>query len=153
MKNWKLLFLSLVMALLAACSRGGAERYEPAELFAEIQRAVEIPAMVDVAGDFLEAETGIQASDYESAVYYLLEEGLAPDEIVIIKAKDQTSADTIREKLAGRLAYKEKSAQLYLTEYMPVIQAGVIRQDGLTVSLIVSEQVDEIVEVYDRYGK
>ena len=148
MKKIKVFVVALVM-LLTAC---GAEKSvlspEPAALFSQIEQTVSVGGMVDVAATFLEDELGITAEEYESAVYYLVEAGLAPDEIVIVKAKDEAAAVQIREKLEDRLAYKEESAQLYLTEFMPVIQNGVVRQDGLTVSLLVSEQVEQIEEVY-----
>jgi len=151
MKKIKLLIAVLALLLAACSSENGTVSPEPAELFSNIQQTVSIPEMVDVAEAFLEDELGITADQYESAVYYLVEEGLAPDEIVIVKAKDEDTAGQILEKLENRLAYKEESAQLYLTEFMPVIQNGVIRQDGLTVSLIVSEQVEQIEEVYRQY--
>lgn len=152
MKKIKVFVVALVM-LLTAC---GAEKSvlsspEPAALFSQIEQTGSVSGMVDVAATFLEDELGITAEEYESAVYYLVEAGLAPDEIVIVKAKDEAAAVQIREKLEDRLAYKEESAQLYLTEFMPVIQNGVVRQDGLTVSLLVSEQVEQIEEVYRQY--
>lgn len=48
--------------------------------------------------------------------------------------------------------YKQESGQLYLTEYQPVLQAGIVRRDGLTVSLIVSDQLEDIMRVYDSLG-
>ena len=54
-------------------------------------------------------------------------------------------------KLPG-LDYKQECGRLYLTEYQPMLRAGVIRRDGLTVSLIVSGQVEEILRVYDGLG-
>ena len=37
---------------------------------------------------------------------------------------------------------KEKAAQVYLTEYMPIIQQGTVRKDGLTISLIVADKAE-----------
>ena len=58
----------------------------------------------------------------------------------------------IQALLDQRLEYKQESGQLYLTEDQPMLQAGVVRRDGLTVSLIVSGQADEILRVYDGLG-
>ena len=56
----------------------------------------------------------------------------------------ESSAQTTK-KLDEYLEYREKAAQVYLTENMPVIQAAVVRQDGLTVSLILAPEVDDII--------
>lgn len=144
-------FFCACLISLCACSAPAAELPAPEELFAAIENAVELPEMVDVADDYLESALGLLPEDCDSAVYYLLAEGLAPDEIVIIRAKDDSSAKDIQKKLKERLDYKKQAAQMYLTEYMPIIQAGIVRRDGLTLSLIVSEQAEQIAQVYEQY--
>lgn len=139
------------LIFLCACSRPAKELPPPEELFAAIQDAVDLPEMVDVADDYLTSTLGLLPEDCDGAVYYLLAEGIAPDEIVIIRAKDDPSAEDIQERLEKRLEDKEQAARVYLTEYMPVIQAGVVRRDGLTLSLIVSQRAGEIVAVYEQY--
>lgn len=68
----------------------------------------------------------------------------------LFPAAGGAAAFGIQEKLESYLEYRIESAQMYLTEYMPVLQAGVIRRDGLTVSLIISELVSEIVSAYEN---
>lgn len=103
--------------------------------------------MVDTAETDLEALTGIRPDSYDSAVCYRLCEGTAPDEIIIVRGRDEEAAGTIQERLEKRLKYKQESGQLYLTEYQPMLRAGVVRRDGLTVSLIVSGQIDDILRI------
>lgn len=151
MKWYKLWVVPLIPVLLASCAGKTAELPAPQALFEEIQQRVELPEMVDLAEELLLDSTGIEEESYDSAVCCLLSEGMGPDEIIIVKAADDKAADNIQEKLRARLDYKEAAAQVYLTEYMPLIQEGVVRRDGLTVSLIVSEKVEEIVQIYDQY--
>jgi len=144
--------LCLLLLVPLGCSR--SERTQlpaPAALFDEISTAAQLPAMTDVAADFLETDTGIDPAACDGAVYFLLELGTAPDEIIIVRAKTEADAADIMTRLENRLAYKEESAQVYLTEYLPMIQNGVVRRDGLTVSLIVSDQMEAILKVYDNY--
>lgn len=143
--------LAAVLAVLCACASPAAELPPPDELFTQIADAAELPDMTDLADEYLESQLGLTAEDCDGAVYCLPSEGTAPDEIVIIRAKDSDGAEKIKTKLEERLAYRERAAQLYLTEHMPVIQAGVVRQDGLTLSLLISSRVDEILPVYERY--
>ena len=113
---------------------------------------VDLPEMIDTAETDLEALTGIGPDSYDSAVCYRLCEGTAPDEIIIVRSWDEETAGSIQELLEKRLDYKQESGQLYLTEYQPILQAGIVRRDGLTVSLIVSDQLEDIMRVYDSLG-
>lgn len=152
LKVLKILTVCLALISLAACSAKKIELPEPGTLYEEIQSAVELPAMTDVTEYMLEANTGITPNEYDSAVYYIPNEGIAPDQIIIVHAKDEAGAAGIEEKLSVWLTYQEEGSRVYLTENMPLFQAGVVRRDGLTVSLIVSAQVDEIVKVYQQYN-
>lgn len=141
----------LIIAGLSACSAGPAELPEPGQLFETIRQTVQLPEMVDVAADMLESNTGIAVGEYDSAVYFIPMDSILPEEIILIRAVDNGAARDIQEKLESYLDYRVESARVYLTEYMPVLQAGVVKRDGLTVSLIVSEQVSEIVSVYENW--
>ncbi len=150
MKKFGAWALCLLAALVMAGCGGGAETSpDPQAVFSALEEQVALPELVDMTDEYLEMGLGIDPASCDSAVCYLPADGTRPDEIIMVRATDSGKADDIRGKLEDRLAYKEKSAQLYLTENMPVIQAGVIRQDGLTVSLIVSEQAEEICGVLD----
>ena len=144
-----LIVLAVVALLLSGCPGEAKELPAPAELFAEIQAEVELPEMINTAETDLEALTGIGPDSYDSAVCYRLCEGTAPDELIIVRANSAGDTDKIQELLEKRLDDKREAGTLYLTEYQPMLQAGVVRRDGLTVSLIVSGQVEEIARVYD----
>lgn len=146
---WVLLVLAL---LLSGCGSRVKELPAPAELFAAIQANVDLPEMIDTAETDLEALTGIGPDSYDGAICYRPCEGTAPDEIIIVRCRDEEAAGNAQELLKKRLEYKQESGQLYLTEYQPTLQAGIVRRDGLTVSLIVSKQVEEILLVYDSLG-
>lgn len=143
------MILAVLILLLAGCSAQERDMPEPDQLVVMIHEAVTLPEMIDAGGNYLELLTGISPDSYDDAVCYLLAEGTAPDEIIIVRAKDEAGAKTIQQLLEKRLAYKAKSVEQYFTEYQPVVQAGVVRRDGLTVSLIVSDQVSEIIQVYE----
>ena len=152
MKGLKILAVCLVMMGLTACSARETQLPEPKQLYEEIHASLELPAMTDVADYMLEANTGIAPDEYDAAVYYIPEEGMAPDQIIIVRAKDAAGAAVIEEKLNAWLTYQEEGSRVYLTEYMPLFQSGAVRRDGLTVSLIVSARIREIEQVYQRYN-
>ena len=142
-------FAALLLALtllLASCANEQKETSPiPEDLYKAASENVELPEMADVSEDMLESNTGITEDLYESAAYYIPLESVEPYELIFIKAVDESSAQTIKEKLDEYLEYREKAAQVYLTENMPVIQSAVVRQDGLTVSLIMAPEVDDII--------
>lgn len=148
----RLILLAALAAVLSGCAAPARELPPPAQLFAAIQAQVELPEMVDTAGTDLEALTGIGPDRYDGAVCLRLREGTAPDEIILVRGRDEKAAGEIQERLEKRLEYKQEAGRLYLTEYQPMLRAGVVRRDGLTVSLIVSERAEEIAEVYDGLG-
>ena len=148
MKKYLPILLLLTM-ILSGCRLETQELPPPTELFAAIQAKVELPKMVDTAETDLEALIGIESDTYDSAVCYRLYEGTPPDEIIIVHARDNEMSREIQLLLEKRLGYKRESGELYLTEYQPMLRDGVVRLDGLTVSLIVSERVDEIVQIYN----
>ena len=77
--------------------------------------------------------------------------GNSPEEIIIIAAIDAENAKDIEAKLNARFENKAEAVKKYLTEHQTVVNSTVVRRDGLTVSLICSEQVDKIVEIYGKY--
>lgn len=143
--------LAMLILLLSGCGSREHDMPAPDQLLLDIHEAVALPEMMDVGDEYLESLTGISSDSYDDAVCYMVTEGTAPDEIIIIQAKDEVNAQTIQHQLEDRLAYKIKSVQQYFTEYQPMVQAGIVRRDGLTVSLIVSDQVSEIIQVYAEY--
>lgn len=147
-----LVMLVVLALLLSGCGTRARELPVPAELFTAIQAGAGLPEMIDTATTDLEALTGIGPDSYDSAVCCRLCEGTAPDEIIIVRGRDEEAAGDIQACLEKRLEYKQESGQRYLTEYQPMLQAGVVRRDGLIVSLIVSGQVEEILRVYDGLG-
>ena len=120
MKKYLPILLLLTM-ILSGCRLETQELPPPTELFAAIQAKVELPKMVNTAETDLEALIGIESDTYDSAVCYRLYEGTAPDEIIIVHARDNEMSREIQLLLEKRLGYKRESGELYLTEYQPML--------------------------------
>ena len=147
----RILALVLALCLLGACGKRGAALPPPEALAEELLAAAKGPEMSAMPPAYLQEVTGISPEDYESAVYLLPSGDTAPDELILIRCRDRAAADKVREKLEARLAAKADAAQYYLTEQLPVIRAGTVRADGLTVSLLVSGDMAALQAVYDKY--
>ena len=143
--------LLLAFCLLAGCGSRSAALPAPAALAEELLAAAKGPEMSAMPESYLQEVTGIAPEEYDSAVYLLPSDDVAPDELILIRCRDQAAAGRVREKLEARLAAKAEAAQYYLTEQLPVIRGGKVRADGLTVSLLVSGDMDALQAVYDKY--
>ena len=122
----------------------------PSELYGMIEDAADLPEMAKLEIDLFPYIYGIETEWFEEAVSYSSIDITRPDEIVIVKCLSRDTADEVFEKLKFRLAYKNKSAQNYFPETIIFIKNGVIRQDDLTVSLLVLEKIDTVVNLYDN---
>ena len=141
--------LLLAFCILSGC--GGAELPEPEALAEELLAAAKGPEMSAMPESYLQEVTGVAPEDYESAVYLLPSDDVAPDELILIRCRDRSAAEAVRKKLEARLEMKAEAAQFYLTEQLPTIRAGTVRVDGATVSLLVSGDMDAMQAVYDKY--
>lgn len=148
MRKCNIIFLVMLAVLLCSCQKESRTLPPPIELYEEIQSKLQLGDMVNVVDYMLESNTGIGTDLYEEAVYCILRDSTSPDQVIIICAKDPDAADLIEKQLNSWLAYQIDAARIYMTENMPLLQTGVVRRDGLMVSLIVSSQVDEMLEIY-----
>lgn len=139
--------LTALLLLLCACGKG-ALLPGPEDIYDRLRDEVSMPEMLEMTAEETEGYLGVVQEDYTGCLHATAVNALLADELVIIAARDSESADRIKQQLQTRLDYKARSAENYLPENLPVIESAVIRQDGLTVSLIVSGSVEEIQAVY-----
>ena len=146
----KKLFVSLaVVLLLGACSaKEAADVSDPAAVYSVIAEAAEIGDMFALTSEDLLYMIGIEPQWYTASAAYMASEGTSPEEILIFRAADQASADLILETLQNRLQYKQDSAAQYLTENQGILKNGIVRADGLTVSLIVTKDMESVLSIY-----
>jgi len=91
---------------------------------------------------------GIEPQWYTAAAAYAAADSTSPVEILILRAADDASVGQLKEALESRLKLKQDSARLYLTENQSLLRTGVVRVDGLTVSLLVAEDMEAVLSVY-----
>ncbi len=125
------------------------EPLTPEEVYQAIAAVAAFPGMVEMADPYLLDNIGVKPEQYTDAVYYLVEQGTDPDEIVIVSAVDDAAAQDVQAKLEQWLARRIDGAQSYLAENLPILEAGVVRRDGNTVALLITSNIDGVQTVYD----
>ena len=139
---------------LAACTQQtpNAPQALPAPdvLYQTIADAADLVPMLTLTSDELYDVIGIDPAWYTESAAYFAADGTAPDEILIFLAVDEAAAVLLENTLNTRLQYKRDSAAQYLTENQPMLENGVVRRDGLTVSLLVAVDMDAIESCYPK---
>ncbi len=145
------LILTLTFSHLFSC--GNKETHSatlpmPTELYAQIAQTVSLPDMLTLTAEELYDVIGIDPAWYTASAAYFSVNGTSPEEILIFLAVDETAADALENALRTRLKYKQDSAAQYLTENLPMLNDGIVRRDGLTVSLLVCTDTETVSKLY-----
>jgi len=144
------LVLLAAALLLSACTakHPAADLSDPAALYSAMTEVTELGDMFALTDEDLLYMIGVDPQWYTSCAAYMASEGTSPEEILIFRAADAASAERILETLENRLQYKRACAAQYLVENQSLLRDGVVRADGLTVSLIVTEDIEAVHSVY-----
>lgn len=150
----KILSLSLTLCLIvSACSKEVVELPEPDILYSAVEKAADLSEMIEFTPEELENLIGINPSDYVSFIAYQAGWGMSPDEIIIVRAVDESKADNIEKKLNDRVESKRKSFEVYLTENLPTVDEAVVRRDGLTISMLITQNIEAAEEAYNKLSE
>ena len=118
--------LVLIMALtvsLTGCSGSGEPDTTLEAILEEMETAFALDASSRMSEDDLLDFYGIQSADISEQASLSAMNGLFPDEIIMIKAKDETALARIQEKLANRLGQITRLAG-GTTEFFEYLDAG-----------------------------
>ena len=141
---------------LCLCACGGQKEPEYAQF--SVQTVMDdLMTQVTVDDPFVMNENdlldffGIQETDWEEFAAVTCGNGISAQEIVLVKAVDEDSAETVQEKLDDRLESRAAQAKDYLPEEYEIIQACETTRHGVYVSMIVHPEHEELEELYLAY--
>lgn len=151
MKKLAICALSAFMIfMLCACS--GAEssaKMTLADVYADIKAQVTLSEMNQLESvESLDRYYGITADSVDEFAGGINNSGVEQEEIVLIKAKDNASANSIKTALENRYNAKLNENKNYNPQQAEMIEKCKVEQNGLYVSMIVSDNAEKITEVY-----
>lgn len=150
----KILYFGILFCLiLTGCSKETVELPEPDELYSTVVDAAGLSEMIEFTPEELRDIIGINPEDYTDYAAYQSSWGMSPDEIIIVRAVDESKAKDIEEALKSRLEHKRKSSEVYLTENLPIIDDAVIQRDGVTVTMLIAENIEAAKSAYEKLKK
>ena len=148
--------LALVL-LLSGC--GAAEEkkenapLDVAALYTQLE-AVGVPQMLALDANMQLDLYGIRAEDVKQAKVAVASDGLLADEIWLLEAIDEETAQSIKELAEGRIRQKDRESVTYSPEQNAIVKKAVVAAEGCFVYLICSPNVDQmIVAVQSATGK
>lgn len=118
-------------------------------VFAEISEAVELPSMNEFNEQLLLRYYGItpdMVSDYAGGMD---NSGVGQDEILLVKASDESQVEALRNALQTRYDQKLNEQANYNPEEAEKIRGCEVRVSGLYVTLIISNDAAQITEIVD----
>lgn len=155
-----LLFLSLLL-LMSACAplpippspeaQFSQDKPENLEgLFRLMAGTGLLPDMVPVPENLVPGAYGIDLALANDAVFMVAQDPLRADEIILITAANESSANHIQARLKARLAQKETAATGQdPAQYAMILNAHIIR-DGVKLALIISPDADQLMRIYEE---
>lgn len=146
--------LVLIMALtvsLTGCSGSGEPDTTLEAILEEMETAFALDASSRMSEDDLLDFYGIQSADISEQASLSAMNGIFPDEIIMIKAKDETALARIQEKLANRLQEVLNQSKSYDAASYAVVQKCKVDVRGLYIALFVSPNHEKMTELYSAH--
>ncbi len=143
-------------AAITACSAGKDTKADNSlkEIYREIKAEVSLPDMVELdSADKLDRTYGITSGMVDGFAGGIDSSGVTMTEIVLIKAKDEDSAEQVAQKLNNRLQSKLDQNRTYNPEQAAIIEKCEVQTKGLYVTLIISGEAEKITEIVNEHLK
>ena len=149
MKKLALTIVSVfaMVAMLCACS--GNNNKPLTEVYDEIKSQVTLSEMNEFTSvDSLDRYYGIASDDVAEFAGGINNSGVNQEEIVLIKATNNDSATRVKEALDNRYNAKYNENKNYNPEQAKMIEKCSVEQNGLYVTMIVSENYETITQIF-----
>ena len=117
------------------------------DVFKKIGEEVELPDMVELNDKLLMRYYGIDAADVADYAGGVDSSGVGQDEIVIIKAADESKVEGIEKALQTRYDSKLTQQDNYNPDEAEKIRGCKVETSGLYVTLIISNDADTITGI------
>lgn len=140
----------LLLTLFAGCGKSGPDASLDA-ILGEMESAISMDSASRMSDADLLDLYGIQAADMAEQASLTSMNGIFPDEIVMIHAKDEDALFRIKEKLENRLQEVLNQSKSYDAASYAVAQKCTVNVRGLYVALFVSINHEKMTEIYESH--
>lgn len=145
--------IAMIIALLCmtACGGNTSATVDMQQVYDDFDSY--LPEMVVLDDSGMMNLYGIDSEKCTQAIVTNCNDGLRSDEIWLIEAVDETSAQEIAELAQNRIEREKEETKNYAPDQYAVVEKAQILEDGNNVVLIISPDVDTLVEIYNSAAK
>ncbi len=153
--------VTAAVMLLCACSSGGSGSSQTSgsssqaggKTLSDVWSAVKSEVTFSDFNEFTEAKKlkryyGITEDMFDEFAGGINGSGVNQEEVVLVKAKDDSSANQIKEKLDARFQSKLNQNKNYNAEQAKMIEGCKVEQNGLYITMIVSDNAEKITKIF-----
>ncbi len=98
---------------------------------------------MEKAGDMrMKRAFGLNPADYEEYLYYMPDNTMSVNELLIVKLRDESQADSVLAAINARLETQKKNFDGYGTNQTDLLNHARVLSEGRYVCLFISEDVD-----------
>lgn len=155
MKKLIAMALSFVLALsVTACAKEQKTEYTDFGVLAALQdmlNQVEFDDTLILREEDMLDFFGIKAENMETFAAVTCSNGISAQEIVLVKAVDEDSAEVVMEKLTNRLDARSAEAENYLPDQFAIIKECKVQRHGVYVALIIHPEHEKLENLYMDY--
>lgn len=117
---------------------------DPAAIYEEIQKQVELPEMYEADDDFLSNYYGIDTAVLESYVFASADDAALADSVVILKVKEGEDVSVLSDALSMVRDQKAAEMQNYIPAQYEIVAKSEVQVRGNVVYLVISEDAEKI---------
>lgn len=153
LRSAMVLALAAALALGIAACGGGQKQADMnvQEVMDALLEQAPIEGGIALTQDDMLNFYGIQEEDMKSFAADLAADGITAQEIVLVEAASEDSAEEVEAKLQSRLDARRNEFNGYLPDQYAVVEKSEVKRDGVYVRLIISPQQEELVKLYNSY--
>lgn len=150
-----MLFAFVMANFLTGCFSSDTETKNPSveDIGNNIKESVDFSDMVEVDKDKFERIYGIDTDKVEEFFAYAPSSNISASELAVIKVKDSSDLDYLKEKINMRVEKQAKSFKDYLPEEYYLIENHILKSKKDYVLFVISNDADEIEEIFDASFK
>ncbi len=113
-----------------------------------VVKAAEFQGMEQAEARMIKRFYGVNPKDYEGAVLYAPADNMDAHELLLVKLKDDTQKQTLRDAVEERLDTQLKSFEGYGAKQTALLQKHVFSEKGNYVLYVVGEHADAAQEAF-----
>jgi hypothetical protein len=123
------------------------------DIMSEIKKTMDVSEMTEVKEDKLKKLFDIDPNDIDEYGIYISSSNIEASEVGIIKVKDASAANGIKDKIEKRIQQQSSSFKDYLPDEYELLQNHVLKVKDKYIFYVVSKDADKIENTFDGFFK